>query len=91
MLSEELKVVRLEGSSTGRFPRPHLALGAEHLITYHFLTEGRAYALLLTGQRVELTAGDIVIFPHGDAHPLGNGLTDKPVDGPAHPVFRARG
>jgi hypothetical protein len=29
---------------------------------------------------VELTAGDIVIFPHGDAHFLGNGWPEKPVD-----------
>ena len=28
----------------------------------------------------QLTAGDIVIFPHGDAHFLGNGLPEKPVD-----------
>jgi AraC-like DNA-binding protein len=27
-----------------------------------------------------LTAGDIVISPHGDAHVLGNGLPEKPVD-----------
>jgi AraC-like DNA-binding protein len=27
-----------------------------------------------------LTAGDIVIFPHGDAHMLGNGWPEKPVD-----------
>jgi AraC-like DNA-binding protein len=27
-----------------------------------------------------LTAGDIVIFPHGDAHLLGNGSPEKPVD-----------
>lgn len=98
VLSEVLKVVRLQGALffNGEFSAPwcfdssrseamaaYLAPGAEHLITYHFLTEGRAYARLQEGQRVELTAGDIVIFPHGDAHRLGNGLTDKPVDGPA--------
>ncbi|HSB11228.1 MAG TPA: AraC family transcriptional regulator [Blastocatellia bacterium] len=27
-----------------------------------------------------MTAGDIVIFPHGDAHLLGNGSPEKPVD-----------
>jgi AraC-like DNA-binding protein len=40
---------------------------------------------------VELSAGDIVIFPHGDAHRLGNGLTHKPVDGPAMLAYLADG
>src|SRR5262249_4004140 len=51
-----------------------------HLIIYHFLTEGRAYARLVDDQREELTAGDIVIFPHGDPHMLGNGSAARPVD-----------
>jgi len=97
VLSEVLKVVRLEAAlffngefsapwcfdSSAEAMAPHLTPGPEHLITYHFLTEGRAYARLHEGQRVELSAGDIVIFPHGDVHTLGNGLTDKPVDGRA--------
>jgi AraC-like DNA-binding protein len=58
----------------------YLSPDAGHLIIYHFLTEGRAYARLPEGPRVELTAGDIVIFPHGDAHLLGNGSPEKPVD-----------
>ena len=51
-----------------------------HLIIYHFLTEGRAYARLPEGGREELAAGDVVIFPHGDAHFLGNGSPERPVD-----------
>ena len=39
----------------------HLSPGAEHLIIYHFLIEGRAYARLADGSRLELTAGDIVL------------------------------
>jgi AraC-like DNA-binding protein len=50
------------------------------LIIFHFLTEGRAYAALHDGLRVELNAGDIVIFPHGDKHLLGNGSPQEPVD-----------
>jgi AraC-like DNA-binding protein len=52
----------------------------ERLIVFHFLTEGRAYARLPDGRREELTSGDIVILPHGDAHFLGNGSPEKPVD-----------
>ncbi|MFL6351696.1 MAG: AraC family transcriptional regulator [Bryobacteraceae bacterium] len=58
--------------------RPHS--DASRLILFHFLTEGRAYARLPDGSREDLSAGDIVILPHGDAHFLGNGSPEKPVD-----------
>ena len=95
VLSDVLRVVRLEGAVffNGEFsapwcisePRstaivPYLSPDAGHLILYHFLTEGRAYAKLSDGRREELVAGDIVVFPHGDAHFLGNGSPEKPVD-----------
>jgi AraC-like DNA-binding protein len=95
VLSEVLRVVRLEGalffngefsapwcisSSRSTDIAPYLSPGAGHLIIYHFLTEGRAYARLPDGRREQLTAGDILIFPHGDAHALGNGSPEKPVD-----------
>jgi AraC-like DNA-binding protein len=50
------------------------------LILYHYLTEGRAYARVTEGREEELVAGDIVIFPHGDAHYLGNEKPERPVD-----------
>jgi len=53
---------------------------ASRLIVFHFLTEGRAFARLEDGSREELTAGDIVIIPRGEAHFLGNGWPEKPVD-----------
>jgi AraC-like DNA-binding protein len=59
---------------------PYVSPGAGHLIIFHLLTEGRAYAKLPDGRQEELTAGDIVIFPHGDPHLLGNGSPQKPVD-----------
>jgi AraC-like DNA-binding protein len=59
---------------------PSISPGAGHLILYHLLTEGRAYAKLQDGRREELTAGDIVVLPHCDAHLLGNGSPAKPVD-----------
>src|SRR6266498_5833622 len=95
VLSEVLRVVRLEGALffNGEFSAPwclrssgstgiatYLSPGAGHLIPYHYLTEGRAYAALPEGKREELTAGDVVIFPHGDAHVLGNGSPEKPLD-----------
>ena len=63
----------LGGSGAGTSP-------PERIIIFHFLTEGRAYARLTDGLREELSSGDIVILPHGDAHFLGNGSPEKPVD-----------
>jgi AraC-like DNA-binding protein len=95
VLSDVLRVVRLDGALFfhGEFSAPWcfkssesaaitacLSPHAGHLIIYHFLTEGRAYAKLEDGTREELTAGDIVVFPHGDAHFIGNGPPVKPVD-----------
>jgi AraC-like DNA-binding protein len=53
---------------------------SERLIVFHFLTEGRAFAKLPDGHREELSSGDIVIVPNGEAHIIGNGSPEKPVD-----------
>jgi AraC-like DNA-binding protein len=51
------------------------------VILYHLLTEGRGYAHIEgDGRRTPLNAGDIVIFPHGDPHIMGNGPPVTPVD-----------
>jgi AraC-like DNA-binding protein len=95
VLSEVLKVVKLQGAlyfngefsspwsfcaPHSRVVAPHLAPGAGHVIIYHLLTEGKASARLLDGERVPLDAGDIVIFPHGHAHVLENGPPTESVD-----------
>jgi len=95
VLSEILSAVRLQGalffnaefsapwclsSSGSAGVRPFLPAKDAHVIVFHFLTEGRAYAELPNGERVELTKGDIVVFPGGDSHFLGNGSPRKPVD-----------
>jgi AraC-like DNA-binding protein len=95
VLSEVLKVVKLQGAMfyNGEFSSPwsfcspasatiapYLAPGARHVIVYHLLTEGHASARLVEGERIALETGDIVIFPHGDAHILENGPATKSVD-----------
>lgn len=45
---------------------------AEHLISYHFVTEGRAFGGLTGGEMVELNAGDVIVFPHGDSHVMSS-------------------
>ena len=93
-LSEVLKIVKLRGalffnaefsapwgvaSSQSSRVAPLLCPGADHVIIYHYLADGRAYAQLPDQSRRDLGPGDVVIFPHGDAHILGNGAC-KPAD-----------
>ncbi|HEX6531432.1 MAG TPA: AraC family transcriptional regulator [Nitrospira sp.] len=96
VLSEVLETVRLDGAMyyNGEFsapwcvrtPRssvlaPYLSDGRRHVIIFHLLTEGQGYARLEgDGQAVSLSAGDIVIVPHGDPHFLGNGPSVTPMD-----------
>ncbi len=92
VLSEVLKVVKLQGAMfyNGEFSAPwsfrspascnvapFVAAGAEHVIIYHLLTEGRASAHVEGGERLTLDAGDVVIFPHGDPHIIENGRPIK--------------
>ena len=95
VLSETLNVVQLTGavfynaefSAPWCFlsPRsnqlaPFLSPGAKHLIVFHLVTEGVAWVGLQSGQQVTLGPGDIVVFPHGDAHMMGNGPRSTPLD-----------
>src|SRR5262245_17263488 len=95
VLSEVLKVVRLEGAiyynaefsapwsfraPPSRVVLPYFAPGGGHVIIYHLLTEGRCFAGLEEGERIPITAGDVVIFPHGDAHIICNGYGAETVD-----------
>ena len=95
VLSEVLKVVKLQGAMfyNGEFSAPwsfrspasckvapFVAAGAEHVIIYHLLTEGRASARVEDGEHLGLVAGDVVIFPHGDPHIIENGRPIKTTD-----------
>ena len=99
VLSEVLKVVKLQGAlfynaelsapwsirtASSCAIAPYLAPGAGHLIIYHFLTEGRAFLQLENRERIALSAGDLVMIPHGDPHILDNGAAAPPVDDCEH-------
>ena len=95
VLSEVLKVVKLQGALfyNGEFSSPwsiratsshalarYFTAGAQHVIIYHLLTEGRASVRMDNGPRVALNAGDLVMIPHGDSHIMENGAPTKTVD-----------
>ncbi|MEX2124779.1 MAG: AraC family transcriptional regulator [Woeseia sp.] len=60
-----------------------LSPGTERLIGYHLVTEGQALVRFGDGAEVNLTAGDIMIVPHGDGHAVTNGSPPTLVDSAA--------
>jgi AraC-like DNA-binding protein len=50
------------------------------MVIYHFVVDGAALARLENGPDVELSPGDIVVFPHGDPHDLSGGAGISRVD-----------
>ena len=50
---------------------------AAHLVVYHLVIEGGAVVEMTDGHSIELKPGDIVIFPHGDAHHISSGKGAK--------------
>jgi AraC-like DNA-binding protein len=96
VLSEVLKAVKLDGAlfynaefsapwcfrqPASHIMAPYLSSNSKHVIIFHLLTEGRGYTQFDgEGRSIPLNAGDIVIFPHGDPHIMGNGLPVKPLD-----------
>lgn len=94
-LSELLRVVKLSGAmffkSTCSAPwclnappskalLPYIRGKGTHVIEFHHLIEGTAY-VHLGGEVTPLSAGDIVMVPHGDPHVMGAGTGGKPIDG----------
>jgi AraC-like DNA-binding protein len=82
-LSDVLRNVRLRGavffnvSASSRWAAeapaatelaPMMMRGVDHVMEYHALARGSCWAGLLDEPPVQLFAGDVVMFPHGDAH-----------------------
>ena len=82
-LSQTLRVVRLVAaifinakftapwcyrSPAAATAAPLLEPGAERVVIFHLVTEGECYVELDGEAPVRLDAGDVVLFPHGDAH-----------------------
>jgi AraC-like DNA-binding protein len=82
-LSDVLRAVRLNGAffyfvearapwSVAALPArdlaPRIMPEAEHLISYHIVTSGTCWGGVVGDSQVQLQPGDVLVFPHGDAH-----------------------
>lgn len=82
-LSQTLRVVRLVGaifinakftapwsyrSPAAAAAAPLLEPGAERVVIFHLITQGECYVELAAQPPCLLRAGDVVLFPRGDAH-----------------------
>ncbi len=83
LLSDVLRVLRLRGvlyfhvggtrawaaeAPPSRAIAAAVLPGSQHVIEFHAVTAGACWAALVGGEPVRLQAGDVVLFPHGDAH-----------------------
>jgi AraC-like DNA-binding protein len=94
-LSDVLRSVRLEGAFwlNAEFSAPwciHAMYGlasvrerlarADHVVYFHFLTEGRCIVRLADGsESFEAQAGDLILFPQDERHLMGSDLHLVPV------------
>ena len=52
---------------------PKILPGAEHLIAYHVVTEGRCFAYAIGGEPIAVEAGEVIVFTKGDPHVMSSG------------------
>jgi hypothetical protein len=60
--------------------------GTKHLIPYHAVLSGECWAWPIHSPPVHLQAGDVVVFPHGDAHVVSSAPGMRGV--PDHSLYR---
>jgi AraC-like DNA-binding protein len=92
-LSEVLKVLRFNSAIffNARFTAPwclaspqadavarQVHAGSERLLFYHFFAEGSCTVQLADMAPLHVQAGDIILFPHGDAHAMASSGVDGP-------------
>ncbi len=86
-LSDVLRTVRLTGAAffdiaaqppwVVEQPPPEMILpkilpGAERLIAYHVVTEGRCFANIIGDEPIEVEAGEVIVFTNGDPHVMSS-------------------
>jgi AraC-like DNA-binding protein len=102
ILSDVLRSVRLRGAvfyyvSGGRewvaeaLPSRDVAAlvmpDSEHVMEYHVVTRGSCWGAIAGEAPVRLETGDVILFPHGDAHVISSAPGLR-ADGPPHPEHK---
>lgn len=92
-LSEILSTIRLSGSVfidaeltapwCARTPRAldiatHIAPRAGRIIPYHLIIDGGCVVRVEGGSQLDVGAGEVICFPHGDVHELASDAAAKP-------------
>lgn len=92
-LSDVLRAVRVDGAffyaveasspwrvnaSAATQLTPRILPHAEHLISYHIVTEGRCWGGVKGDDLIELHPGDVIVFPQGDPHVMASS-PDAPI------------
>lgn len=99
VLSEVLKALTLDGAVffNGEFSSPwcarepdactmasYIPTRPKNVIIFHLITHGQGYVRIEEdGRTLPFEGGDIIIFPQGHAHFLGNGPPVPPIDSSA--------
>jgi AraC-like DNA-binding protein len=86
-LSDVLRAVRLTGAvfftvdatapwvtetPAGHEIAPLIVPGSEHVIDYHIVTSGSCWGGIVGEPAIHLEAGDVIVFPQGDAHVMSS-------------------
>jgi AraC-like DNA-binding protein len=50
----------------------YLARGDVHVVEFHVVVQGACWAGIVDGPATRLETGDVIVFPHGDAHVLSS-------------------
>lgn len=104
-LSELLRAVKLSGavffnaecaapwcvkSPPARRIAAYVGFPGCHVIEFHLIAAGSGY-IRVGAETTPLTAGDVVMLPHGDMHFMGNGAGAEPLDAEAQMERLLRG
>jgi Cupin len=96
-LSDVLRVVRLDGAffylveaaapwsvltAPARELVPRILPEAEHLVSYHVLLTGSCWGGVDGEPQVQMKPGDVIVFPHGDAHLMSSHAGQRLDPGP---------
>ena len=100
VLSDALRLFRVSGAALlcGEYSAPWawdtptarelanlLHADGSRLVIFHIISEGRCWLEIDGAPRIELNEGDVVGFPHGHAHRMGNG--QGPIPFPVAKLF----